>query len=334
MSGSRRRFATRLQERWYGGRRPPLALRPLAALFAAVSAVRRRLLRPVRLPVRIVVVGNLAVGGSGKTPLVAWLASALRARGLRVGIVTRGYGGTERGPLRVQPGTPAARVGDEARWLAESTGVPVAMGADRIAAVRLLLDAAPLDLVLSDDGLQHYRLGRDVEIIAIDARRGLGNRARLPAGPLRESPARLRQADAVVLKGDGDVPVPDGVPFVRMHYRLGEAERLADGMRRALAEFRGTPVRALAAISDPESFFRALEAEGLEVERIPLPDHAPVAATVARLGAGRPLLVTTKDAVKLETRPPHVWQVPLAVAFSPEDARTLLARVSGDAKME
>ncbi len=334
MMGLRLRLTRRLMTIWYERSAPPGWLVPLSLLFALASRLRRRWTRPVRLPVRVVVVGNLAVGGSGKTPLVAWLARELRNQSQTVGIVLRGYGGRQTGVMRVTPESTAGEVGDEARWLADTTGVPVAVGADRVAAVRALLAQAPLDIVLSDDGLQHYRLGRDAEIIAIDARRGLGNGALLPAGPLREPATRLAQASAVVLKDSGHVPVPQGVPCLRMHCALEHAERLSDGAERPLSEFRGHPVRALAAIANPESFFGALEAAGLEIERIPLADHAPVAQAVARAGADRPLLVTGKDAVKLAEPPPHVWQVPLAVAFSAEDAGTLLSRVRGAARKE
>ena len=170
----------------------------------------------------------------------------------------------------------------------------------------------------------------DVEIVAIDARRGLGNGALLPAGPLREPPSRLAGVDAVILKGDEDVPLPGGPTPLHMHYHLGAAERLCDGTARPLAEFATRPVCALAAIGDPESFFRALEAAGLAVERIALPDHAPVADVVARLPSDRPLLMTAKDAVKLATPPGHAWQVPLEVAFSETDAAILLKQVLGD----
>ena len=334
MMDLRLRLTRRLQALWYGRSAPPAWLMPLSLLFALISRLRKLCIRPVRLPVRIVVVGNLAVGGSGKTPLVAWLARELQAQSLRVGIVLRGYGGHGHEPTRVTPETTAEEVGDEARWLADNTGVPVAVGADRVAAVRTLIASASLDIVLSDDGLQHYRLGRDAEIIAIDALRGLGNGALLPAGPLREPATRLSEATAVVLKGEGHVPVPANVPSVRMRYVLECAERLSDGAQRPLQAFRGRPVRALAAIANPESFFGALEEQGLDIERIPLADHAPVAGAVAHAGTDRPLFVTSKDAVKLDDPPPHVWQVPLTVAFSADDAGTLLSRVRGDARTE
>lgn len=323
-----------LTQSWYGRSKPRAWLVPLGALFGWLTRLRRRWIRPIHLPVRVVVVGNLAVGGSGKTPLVAWLATELKRAGLRVGIVLRGYGGDNTGVQRVGAKTPAREVGDEARWLATATGVAVAVSADRVAAVKALLAEQSLDIVLSDDGLQHYRLGRAAEIIAVDANRGLGNRALLPAGPLREAPSRLAEATAIVLKGEGEIELPRGVPSVRMHYRIEEAERLCDGIRKRLEDFRGQPLRALAAIAHPEAFFGALEAQGLQIERIALSDHAPVASTVQALGADRPLLMTTKDAVKLDHPPEHVWQVPVEVAFPTEDAHLLLSRVRGDEPTE
>ncbi len=338
MTNLHHRFALWLQTRWYSAK-PPVLLLPLSALFSTVTTLRRwlyarHLLKPVRLPVRVVVIGNLAVGGSGKTPLVAWLAHELSQRNVSVGIVTRGYGRRDQGVHRVKKRTPATAVGDEPCWLAAVTNVPVVVGADRVAAVRALLAETPVDIVLSDDGLQHYRLAREVEIIMLDARRGLGNAALLPAGPLREPPARLSCADAVIIKGSGDVVLPDLPVVLHMHYSLGNAERLLDGSTRPLAEFRGQPVRALAAIGDPESFFQALEANGLIVERVALSDHAPVADTVAQLPPDRPLLMTAKDAVKLNTPPKHAWQVPLVVTFSADDTATLLSLVLGNHKME
>ncbi len=339
MTDLHRRFALWLQARWYAPRRPPALLLPLSALFGTVTTLRRwayarHLLKPVRLTVRVVVIGNLAVGGSGKTPLVAWLAHELSQRNVSVGIVTRGYGRRDQGVHRVKKRTPATVVGDEPRWLAAVTNIPVVVGADRVAAVRALLAETPVDIVLSDDGLQHYRLAREVEIVMIDARRGLGNAALLPAGPLRELPSRLSCADAVIIKGSGDVVLPNLPVVLHMHYSLGDAEHLLDGTTRPLAEFRGQPVRALAAIGDPESFFQALEANGLAVERVALSDHAPIADTVARLPTDRPLLMTAKDAVKLGAPPKHAWQVPLAVTFSADDAATLLSLVLGNHRME
>jgi len=331
----RERVADCMQVLWYRRRTAPVYLLPLSFLFAAVAALRRLafavgLRRAVRVQARVVVVGNIAVGGSGKTPLAAWLARELTAAGWRVGIVSRGYGRADSAVRRVSPETPPAQAGDEAAWLARTTGVPVAVGRDRVAAAReLFLESPPPDVIISDDGLQHYRLARDVEIVAVDAGRGYGNGALLPAGPLREPVRRLARADAVVLKGEGTPRVPTGPRVFRMQWRLDEAVRLCDGARRPLSEFRGTPVRALAGIAHPEGFFSALETAGLHVERHSVGDHGPVGDVVRSLPGDRPLMVTDKDAVKLTDPPDHVWRVPLAVAFSPDEAHALVALATG-----
>ncbi len=334
MKSARASLTDYLQARWYAPHASWFLL-PFAGLFGGVAALRRALyarglLRSTRVAARVVIVGNIVVGGSGKTPLVAWLAAELRARGVAVGIVTRGYGGRQRVPRLLAADATDAAIGDEARWLARETGVPVAVGRDRVAAARLLIEAHHPAIILADDGLQHYRLARDVEIVAVDAARGFGNGKQLPAGPLREPPARIGRAHAVVLKGAGDPPLPPGPAVFRMRYALADAVPLAGGPARPLAEFRDTPVRALAAIADPESFFHALETTGLAIERHPLPDHAPVAEVAAALGADRPLLMTDKDAVKLAAPPAHAWRVPLAVAFTEADAAALLALVRGN----
>jgi len=332
----RGRLARWLDKRWYGSARPPVYLRPAAGLFGAVSGLRRKLYRwdwlaSIAIPARVVVVGNLTVGGNGKTPLVAWLACQLTAAGVRVGIVTRGYGGRQHYPLTVTPTTPVAHAGDEALLLARLTGVPVVACRDRVAAARSLCETCHPDLILADDGLQHYRLARDMEIVAIDTIRGFGNGALLPAGPLRELPARLAQADAVVFKGAGEAPTEaDGTPNFVMNYALEQAVPLAGGPARTLEWFRGRPLRALAAIAEPEGFFRALRLHGLEIEAHALPDHAPIADFIRRLPSDRPLLITEKDAVKLPLeRLEHVWRVPLRVIFSESDAANLLALVRG-----
>jgi tetraacyldisaccharide 4'-kinase len=336
--GLRERLAKWLQRRWYA-RRAPWYLLPLAVLFAAIVAVRRTLyahgiLRGTRVSARVVIVGNITIGGSGKTPLIAWLARKLAAQGLAVGIVTRGYGGDNAHPRLVTLEMSAEEAGDEPLWLARETGVPVAAGRERVAAARCLIERKGCTIILSDDGLQHYRLTRDIEIIAVDGARGFGNGALLPAGPLREPPRRLMRANAIVIKGEAikgeGAPLSSlDVPVFRMRYALAEAVPLAGGAPVPLAEFRGQAVAALAAIADPESFFRALEAQGLRLVRHPLPDHAPVAETVASLGAARPILMTDKDAAKLAEAPANAFRVPFALAFSETDAARLLALVRG-----
>ncbi len=354
---------TWFEARWYASRAPWYLL-PLSALFGAAVAVRRALyarglLRSRRVAARVVVVGNVTVGGSGKTPLVAWLARRLEAEGIAVGIVTRGYGGENRIPYLV--GANSVNAGDEARWMAVETGVPVVVGRDRAAAAQFLAgtlassipkcesvpssspsltgenrgvdgNRPPRPIILADDGLQHYRLARDVEIVAVDGARGFGNGALLPAGPLRERPARIAEVDAVVVKGETGPLLPPDVLVFRVRHTIANAVPLAGGAPVPLGEFRGRTVAALAGIADPENFFRALEAEGLRLERCPLPDHADrdrIAGLLAALGDERPILMTDKDAAKLEVPPANAFRVPLALALTQADAAGLLALVRG-----
>src|SRR5271167_3089485 len=194
-----------LNEIWYEGATVPWWLLPLSAMYGAAGALRRHAyaghwLKSLRLACPLIVVGNLSVGGTGKTPLVCWLVAQLAERGLKPGVVTRGYGGSNRAPLLVKPTDDPHVVGDESILLVRRTQVPVAIGRDRRAASQLLINAG-CDVVVSDDGLQHYALARDCEIVVIDTDRRFGNGRLLPAGPLRETPARLGAADAVVVNG-------------------------------------------------------------------------------------------------------------------------------------
>ncbi len=282
---------------WYGRTRRGAWLLPLAALFAAAAAVRRWLYRrgiftSYRSPRLVVVVGNITVGGAGKTPFVMWLAGELSRRGLRVGVALRGYRGA-RGPARrIEPTDAAAEAGDEALMIRRRLDMPVAVGASRAGAVRLL--ESDCDAIVCDDGLQHYALARDFEIAVIDGMRGFGNGWRLPAGPLREPVARLDEADAVVVNGAGH----ERPGAMRMTLEPVAVVSLADGSRRPLAEFAGREVVAAAAIGNPERFFAMLRGHGLSVETRTLPDHARFTPALAGAGAGKPVLLTEKDAVK------------------------------------
>ncbi|MGH8481671.1 MAG: tetraacyldisaccharide 4'-kinase, partial [Nevskiaceae bacterium] len=199
---------TWLTRRWYGTAKAPWFLRPLAALFGFVARLRRRRqqaqAREQRLPVPVVVIGNIAVGGTGKTPFVIWLVERLREWGWRPGVVSRGYGGNApRWPQQVKPDSEPAVVGDEPVLIARRAGCPVFVGPDRVLAAQRLLASGGVDIVVSDDGLQHYRLWRDLEIAVVDATRGLGNGRLLPAGPLREPASRLAEVALVVANGPG-----------------------------------------------------------------------------------------------------------------------------------
>lgn len=286
-----------LLDTWYARNGRGRWLAPLAWIFSAAAALRRRLYLRGLLPRYrsrrpVVVVGNLTAGGTGKTPMVAWLATRLAGRGLRPGIALRGYGGEARAARRVAPGDCVESAGDEAVMLARDLGLPVAVGARRAEAVRLL--EADCDVVLCDDGLQHYALERDFEIAVVDGARGLGNGRRLPAGPLREAAARLDGVDAVVVNGPGF----EREGALRMQVEPVAVVSLDGRQRRALADFAGRPVVAAAAIGNPARFFGSLRAAGLVVEERPFRDHATIAPAALGERGGRPLLMTRKDAVK------------------------------------
>jgi len=315
---------------WYGETRRGALLLPLSWLFGVVAALRRwayrvGLARSYRSRLPVIVVGNVTVGGTGKTPLVIWLAGKLRERGRRVGIVSRGYGRRDLSARLVGQDDPVGLSGDEPAVIARRTGLPVAIGADRAAAVRLL--EPHCDLVLSDDGLQHYALARDAEIVVIDGRRGVGNGWLLPAGPLRESPTRLAAADAVVVNGEGF-----GRPgALRMH--IGPL-RFVDLQRRSelpLQALRGRRAHAVAAIGHPERFFGTLRDLGIEVEPHPLPDHAVPGDDLLDFGDGWPVLMTEKDAVKCSGKTGNeLWYLEVGAEFAPADGEQLL-RVVEDA---
>jgi len=310
---------------WYERAAPPWWLKPLALTYGALAGSRRllyakRLQRSARMPVPVVVIGNLSVGGTGKTPLVCWLCARLTERGFHPGVVTRGYGGRLPDVRLVGRSDDPAVVGDEPLLLARRTGAPVAVGRDRPAASQLLVNAG-CNVVLSDDGLQHYALARDCEIVVIDGERRFGNGWLLPAGPLREAPARLASADAVVMNG-GEV-TSDGALRMRL-----DAERVLSvigNLGKALAEFAGSTVHAVAGIGNPERFFSMLRAHGLDVIAHALPDHARLQAGDIAFGDERAVLMTEKDAVKCAgiAGPKH-WYVPVTASFDAADSERLI----------
>ena len=310
---------------WYASTPPPWVLRPLAALYGGAvrlrrSLYRRGLLAHARLPVPVLVVGNLTIGGTGKTPLVIALVEALRARGFRPGVVSRGYGGSATAPQLLEPGCEAQQVGDEPCLIRRHCGVPVAIGRERAVAAQLLVEAGA-DLVIADDGLQHYALARDVEICVIDGTRRFGNGRLLPAGPLREPLQRLATVDYRVC--NGGLARPDEVPLRLVEdraYRL-----LAPAVRVALADVGARSVHAVAGIGNPERFFRSLRAQRFEVTAHAFPDHHLYRAADLDFGDDRPLLMTEKDAIKCRAfARPHWWAVPVR-AVLPEDFFDALA---------
>ncbi|WP_148714991.1 tetraacyldisaccharide 4'-kinase [Chitinolyticbacter meiyuanensis] len=313
-------------------------LRPLSWLFGFVGMVRRGWYRrgvfsSRRLPVPVVVIGNLTAGGTGKTPLTAYLAQALRAAGHRPGIVSRGYGGKAAAPQLVATDSDPAEVGDEPLLLARITGVPVCVHRRRAEAGQALLAAHPeVDVILCDDGLQHYALARDIEIAVVDGARGFGNGALLPAGPLREPLRRLAGVDAVVVNGVGRAAQPVDRPTFTMRLQPGRSYRLDDpALTTSAAELAGQPLTAVCGIGNPARFFATLTALGLAFTPLALPDHHRF--TPSDLPAGT-LIVTEKDAVKLAALPDlaaasaRIWVLPVSATLEPELASWLMQRLS------
>jgi len=329
----------RLTELWYRESAGFSWLAPLAWLYGLVVAARRAayacgLIRTQRAAKPVIVVGNLTVGGTGKTPLVAWLAEQLSLSGLRVGIVSRGYGRSKREPEGVHAESSWRDVGDEPMLLQSSTGCDVVVAQDRFAGAQQLI-ALGVDVVIADDGLQHLRLARDCEIVVIDGARGFGNGRLLPAGPLREPAARVRNASIVVVNGTPEhasLVLADGESEVRFLMSLsgGEAHRV-DGLAapEPLEHFRGRRVHAVAGIGNPQRFFRDLRARGIDIVEHPFPDHHPFTAAELTFGDDLPVLMTQKDAVRCrELEDARLWYVPVVARFSDSQARELLERVA------
>nr|WP_225444442.1 tetraacyldisaccharide 4'-kinase [Pseudomarimonas arenosa] len=296
-----------LERRWYGGEPPEFWLRGLARLFGWLVARRRRAYlegrKPVyRAPKPVVVVGNISVGGVGKTPLVIALCRQLQQRGFHPGVVSRGYGRQSRGLQRVTPGCSAQQVGDEPKLIFEATGCPVVVAEYRPQAVQALLEDPSIDLVIADDGLQHYALARDVEIAVIDGERGLGNAQLLPAGPLREAPQRLAECDLRICNGDypGEPELGIDARMCLRPRRLRAIGRHAERGRvdQSLEWLQGRQVHAAAGIGHPQRFFASLESLGARVIAHPFPDHHSFSAADFCWPDDTPVVVTDKDAVK------------------------------------
>lgn len=316
---------------WYGGHPLSLLLLPLSWLYCAVAGLRRLAyrhgwLKSRRLPVPVVIVGNLTVGGTGKTPLVLWLARFLRRQGLSPGIVTRGYGGhgTE-WPHLVTANSDPFEVGDEPVLLARHSGCAVAAGPDRVATGEMLIRVGGCDMIVSDDGLQHYRLERDLEILVVDASREFGNGRCLPGGPLREAASRRHAVDLTVCNGGRCFggQVMDLVP--------GRLVNLGDrGISRELTYLRGQRVTAVAGIGNPTRFFELLRRHGLHLDERPYPDHHGFSREDADSWPPGPVIMTEKDAVKCVAfaRPDH-WYLPVEARLGDAFAELLLNKLKG-----
>ncbi len=317
-----------LEALWYG--HSPLAwlLLPLSWLFGLAVWFRRLAYRSgwfgvQRLSVPVIVVGNLTTGGTGKTPVTGWLVEFCRAAGYRPGIVSRGYGGRVSGePRLVAPGDDAREVGDEPLLLRRQTGAPVCVHRDRVAAGQRLI-AEGVNLIIADDGLQHYRLDRDMEIAVLDGERRLGNGFLLPAGPLREPARRLRDVDLVLVNGGRAGPQE----FV-LEVRISGLRAFDGDGQCALEALRGQRVRAVAGIGNPARFHAQLANAGLQVLPVPVPDHGRVDLAALSRESDVPIIMTEKDAVKYQKIVGcPVWVAQLEVRLPPEVGARVLERL-------
>ncbi len=298
-------------------------LLPLALLFSVVSGLRRQAyrrgwLKSISVGVPVIIVGNITAGGSGKTPLVIWLVNWLRSQGYRPGVVSRGYGGSARGCIEVNLDSLAEEVGDEPLLIRAKTNAPVVVGRDRVAAARILIAHHQVDLIVADDGLQHYRLHRDFELAVVNAATGLGNGWPLPAGPLREPKARLQSVDAVIQVVRGEIPLANTIPVPAWcaDYTAGQAYRLCAPQEKvALRDLPSRDWLAITGIGHPQGFFDMLEAQEIRFTPQIFADHYAFKAD--DLPVDGAVLMTEKDAVKCKGFAGTDWWA-IALEVSPE----------------
>lgn len=318
-----------LERLWYGRSGWRWALAPFALLFALISGARRYGYRrgwfkSYRASLPVIVVGNISVGGNGKTPVVVWLVEQLQARGFRPGVVSRGYGGkAPHYPYRLNATSTTAEAGDEPVLIARRCGCPVVVAPKRADAVSLLEQSGEVDIIVTDDGLQHYALARDLELVVVDGVRRFGNGCLLPMGPLREPMTRLTRVDAILC--NGAAPAQGEYPMALV---ADVPRRVRDGL--PAAEALPRQVDALAGIGYPPRFFATLTALGYELQQsVGYADHQAFdSGELLTRFAERPLLMTEKDAVKCRAfAPDHWWYLPVSVALPPALLETLLQKL-------
>ncbi len=306
----------KVRQRWYGGGQVGFAAKIAAKFFGLVIALRRKLyalglLKSHQLKVPVIVIGNITAGGGGKTPMVIWLAEKLKQQGYKPGIISRGYGGKRKvEPMFVTANANPAATGDEPLLMAKKTKLPVMVGKDRVKAGKSLIQHYSVNVIITDDGLQHYALKRDAEIVMLDAKWRTGNHLLIPAGPLREPLERLNDVDLVVFKG-----------YVEQqhHYdfAIGGIHQLNHpGITKDINEFRNQKVVAMAGIANPDSFFSMLSAAGMAIVKQPLPDHHEMTVADFEMHQEVMVLITEKDAVKCEDMQlDNVWVVKMQVVI-------------------
>lgn len=311
----KKNFSRWLQDAWYKEMYISSAFMPFSMLYDDVMRFRRFLynkgvLKKTKLSVPVIIVGNITVGGTGKTPLIIWLARFLREEGFKPGIISRGYGGnSENWPILLDDKSTADLVGDEAVLMAKRTDCPVAVGPERAQTAQMLMDNSDCNVILSDDGLQHYALERDIEIAVIDGDRRFGNGYTLPAGPLREPIERLETVDLVIVNG-----VPEEENEFSMTVKADIAINLVSKEEKLLSDFVMIPSHAIAGIGNPKRFFDLLEKKHIPIDTYSFPDHHPFIEDDIKFADGKAVLMTEKDAVKcIGFASEKHWYVPIKV---------------------
>lgn len=330
---------TLIERAWYEDAPWLWLLWPLSQLFRLISSIRRGaykngVLSSHRVSKPVLVVGNITVGGSGKTPLVVWLCETLRAQGLKVGVISRGYGGNAPDyPYQVSSGSTAKESGDEPLLIHLRTGVPVVVAPDRVAAAQLLIAQYDVDLIISDDGLQHYRLARDIELVVIDGNRRFGNGQLLPQGPMREAIWRLQQVDFVINNGQ-----PGRFGEHGMLLQPGRFRRLTDEQEIDIEELKGKSISAAAGIGHPQRFFNTLQQMGLSLTvKHALPDHFDFPnGSLTQLKDGADiLLITEKDAVKCKQHNTEaIYYLPITATLPQTFEESLINKINNLVKYD
>lgn len=304
----------KIRKRWYGGGKVSGMAKFGAKIFSGLVATRKKLYaigvkKTHKLKVPVIVIGNITAGGGGKTPMVIWLSKHLKSLGYRPGIVSRGYGGKRKvEPMFVTANANPAASGDEPLLMAKNTGLPVMVGKDRVKAAKALINSYSVNVIVADDGMQHLALGRDAEIVMLDAKWRTGNHQMIPAGPLREPLERLNDVDLVVFKG----------PFENQHHYCLEIDEIYQlnhhKKTKEITSFRNQKVVAIAGIANPEGFFNSLSQAGIAVVKTPYPDHYEFNENDFTGYQDNLILMTEKDAVKCEhMQLPNVWVVKVKV---------------------
>lgn len=339
LSESIRRLAIWLPSQWQTVSWPQILLFPISLIFYLLVSLRGflyrvGLIKSVRLPVPVVVVGNITIGGAGKTPFTIALVKKLKALGLKPGVISRGYGRETQSVLSVQADSLATEVGDEPLLIARSAQCPVFVGADRIQAGQALLNANPdCNIIISDDGLQHYRMRRDYEIVIVDAVRGFGNQLLLPAGPLREPIRRLENVDVIIYNQQSGSSNTNELlrrdKTYQMQLSPADLYQLSAPQHTALpSQFKRKKVVAVAGIGHPQRFFDTLMALGLSFEPIAFADHATYGASdFAKIDADV-IVMTEKDAVKCEVfADDRFWVLPVNAQLPPPLITALIEKL-------